>query len=85
MSNNAKLTYLFLVDYVGEAGSCFPGQQRLALVRPQLIEHDHQTQHRRRRLAFVPLPPGPGIGIDAGELGTLAWGEPVPSLLPATP
>src|SRR5687767_9332202 len=30
LSNNAKLLYLFLIDYAGEAGSCFPGQERLS-------------------------------------------------------
>src|SRR3954470_14137844 len=30
LSNNAKLLYLFLIDYAGEEGSCFPGQERLA-------------------------------------------------------
>lgn len=30
LSNNAKLLYFILVDYSGEAGSCFPGQARLA-------------------------------------------------------
>jgi hypothetical protein len=30
LSNNAKLLYLFLADYAGEEGSCFPGQLRLA-------------------------------------------------------
>jgi hypothetical protein len=30
LSNNAKLLYLFLADYAGDEGSCFPGQPRLA-------------------------------------------------------